>query len=504
MAQAPSPPDFKLSSELPERGALAVVDVRDGFVLVVAEIEGGTRVQGTVRDASGELVADAEVWVVRDRGRTAFAVATTARDGTFSADDLDAGTALFACSASHASSRSVEITSDNSQAIELVLGAQAAEVVGVIADAAGRPIAGARVRIGDPDEDDSRRVQVPSDAYGAFRVPAPALGRVAILVLAPGFQPWLGDVEVTESPRDPLRITLSSGAVIAGVVRGPDGEPREGLLVRAHAEGQPDTDVRSGSGGAFRLECLAPGALWLTVDETDDHRGANASAIGVLGVEQHIDLSLGRWGRLSGLVVDAAGQPLAKARVFAVPVDDPDARTIDDRTDDAGAFELRTHPDRRYRLEVAPERADQMDFTLHRARGSATLAFLLVEASGEPSVAGHRRVRCDWLGDLAADRADVEVRLPVNCVPSARLVMRLLDPDARPLAAALVVHVDGATRSVRPGEDGRIELGPLVPGEYRFEVRPDDDALAPFDLTVRALGVNERVDLGDVYAKRKG
>jgi len=66
------------------------------------------------------------------------------------------------------------------------------------------------------------------------------------------------------------------------------------------------------------------------------------------------------------------------------------------------------------------------------------------------------------------------------------------------------VHVDGGSRSVRPGEDGRVELGPLVPGEYRFEVRPDDEALEPFDLTLRALGVNERVDLGDVFTRRKG
>ncbi|MCC6785480.1 MAG: sigma-70 family RNA polymerase sigma factor [Planctomycetes bacterium] len=494
-------PDCKLSSALPERSALAVVDVKDVYVLVNAELDVGLAVNGRVEDANGAPVADAEVWVVRDGGRTAFAVASSAADGSFRTDELEPGSALFARASGYTSSRSVALAAENATALTLQLGERAAEISGTIVDVEGRPIAEARVRVGDPDEDDSRRVQAQSDADGGFRVPAPARGRVAVLVLASGYQPWLGEAEVRETASTPLVITLQRGAIVAGTVLGPDGQPREGVLVRARAEELPATDVRSGALGVFRLECVAPGPFLIEVDEEHDHRGARVPAVGVLGVEQSVEVRLGRFGRLSGRVLDASGQALVRARVLAIPIGDPKAGPIDARSGDDGGFELRTHPELRYRLEVAPEPSEDFAFTVMRI-GDDSFSLSLAPPSGEAAVAGRRRVRCDWLGELPADRENLELRLPFDCVPSAHLSARLLDPEAKVLAASVVIHVDGGSRSVRPDEDGRLAIGPLVPGEYRFEVRPDDAAFAPFDLPVTALAAGQQAALGDVYAKR--
>jgi hypothetical protein len=284
-------------------------------------------------------------------------------------------------------------------------------------------------------------------------------------------------------------------------VLGPDGQPREGVLVRARAEGLPATDVRSGALGVFRLECVAPGPFLIEVDEEQDHRGARVPAVGVLGVEQTVEVRLGRFGKLSGRVLDASGQALVRARVLAIPIGDSKAGPIDARSGDDGGFELRTHPDLRYRLEVAPEPSEDLAFALLKT-GDDSFSFSFAPQSGEAAVAGRRRVRCDWLGELPADRENLELRLPFDCVPTAHLSARLLDPEAKVLAASVVIHVDGGTRSVRAGEDGTLAIGPLVPGEYRFEVRPDDAAFAAFDLPVTALAAGQRAALGDVYAKR--
>ncbi|MFO1054904.1 MAG: sigma-70 family RNA polymerase sigma factor [Planctomycetota bacterium] len=500
LAEPQAPRDFKLSSRLPDRSPLVVVEVGDGYALAQVEVAGGIAVKGRVVDEQEQPIASAEVWVVRDQGRTAFAVATSKEDGSFALDDVDPGTTLFARKPDFVASGAVQ-AAENQDAV-LKLGPRAASIRGRVTDSAGRAVAEARVRLGDPEQDEARRVQVPTDHDGRFSSPAPSRGRVPVLVLAAGFQPWLGDVEVGATDAAPLDIVLQPGGVIRGVVKDPNGKPSEGVLVTAKAPGQPDTDVRSGPAGTYRLECVAPGTVTLSVEAEGDHRGAELQTTAIAGREVEADIDLRGYGHLKGRLTDASGSPLRRATVYALPAD-PQGKPAHDRTKGDGSFEIRTIPGARYTIEVVPERSGQQSFQLSSS-GNGTIAFMLVaDGDDERPAPGLRRIPCTWLGEIGADYDGLAIQLPLDLVPSARIKGRALNPDATPLPGSLRIHIDGGSRDVGLDDNGAFDVGPLVPGTFRFEIVPTGEEFAPFDLPITHLAPKQNVDLGAVYAKPK-
>src|SRR5262245_38185436 len=110
----------------------------------------------------------------------------------------------------------------------------APEISGVVVDASGRPVQGARgalVPMGLYDPSGSRFVGVGSEADGSFRFTGVAGGRYGVTATAPGLTAaWIADVE---AGRSGLRLALSGGGRrVSGRVVDRSGRARSGVEVR--------------------------------------------------------------------------------------------------------------------------------------------------------------------------------------------------------------------------------------------------------------------------------
>ncbi|MGE0142812.1 MAG: sigma-70 family RNA polymerase sigma factor [Planctomycetota bacterium] len=487
--------DLSLSGDLPDRPPFLVVDVLEGFTQVEVLVDTGVTLEGTVVDSAKSPTTAAEVWLVRDGGRTAFPIARTDDQGRFSLTDIEQGSGIFARMPGHSNSPTHVIGS--ADAVELVLGPRAALISGTVTDAKGQPVAGARVRIGDPDGDQGMRMQIDTDDHGSFQAPSPAVGDLPVLVIARGFQPWLGVVRVDAVSAAPLAIALTPGARLIGNLRGTDGESCPNRRVVARSPDCPELDVRTGDDGQFLFECLVPGEVTLSVEENDRYQSVTSSHFVTLTSEAQVDLRAVPWSRLAGRVTDASGAPIAGAKLVARPNSDR-AEPVATRTDDEGKFEMKTLPDVAYTLRVAPDAPNHRRATVRTGSGGSFVIHF-GEMNENEHAKGHRVIEIDWLGVLRGDRRELEIALPMHCVPSAHLRGRVLTADSHPLGGSLVIEVDGTERRVRLQEDGGFAIGPVVPGDYRFRIDPKDDGIATFDLPVTSLQAGQSIDLGSVF-----
>jgi protocatechuate 3,4-dioxygenase beta subunit len=123
-----------------------------------------------------------------------------------------------------------------------------------------------------------------------------------------------------------VRLVLSSGVTLAGLVHDRAGKPVRGVYVSIEptAEGLSDCDVRTGDDGRFSARGVVPGAyriqLWCFDSNTEHpetpfhvhtvHEGVQAD-----GHEVDLVVEDGVW--LAGIVVEADGTPIAGVNVGA-------------------------------------------------------------------------------------------------------------------------------------------------------------------------------------------
>lgn len=168
---------------------------------------------------------------------------------------------------------------------------------GQVVDAyTGEPVADARILSG-PQE-------IRTDAEGRFRVPREV---TQIQVQKDGYD----SQSVTLSGEGEIRITLRPN-VVHGVVRNvADGQPIAGAAVEARAaDGTPVVATTTGADGTFVLRDVPVGALLAVT--ADDYRDATLA----IGRQTAFEIAL-RYDVITGTITDAAGQPLAGARVVA-------------------------------------------------------------------------------------------------------------------------------------------------------------------------------------------
>jgi murein DD-endopeptidase MepM/ murein hydrolase activator NlpD len=283
-----------------------------------------------------------------------------------------------------------------------------------------------------------------TDARGAFVVNDLRPGAYTALALAPGLLPGQAvAARVIGGPAGaPLRLVLSVGQVIAGVVTGPDG-PIAGAQVVATAV--PDDDASgeaaevvhqlaaalTGPDGRYELRAVRG-----TVEVRVVARGFGVSqrvvALGAGATPRREDFSLVRAAaRLFAEVRDATGAPVAgvSARVVGGPTADRRAVTGLD-----GAFIIRDVVDGAYRLEL--------------------------RAPGLPTT----------MVELASERfATFTLR------SGGALALTVLDRHTgRPLAASVRASgPGGATRNAATDALGGLALPHLPAGTWRLELRAD-------------------------------
>lgn len=220
-------------------------------------------------------------------------------------------------------------------------------VEGTAEDAAShQPLRSARVELRLPD---GRALERLTDDRGRFVFRLTIWEGGAIAVDAPGYKPLLRPL-TSYVPR-PLTLPLSEGATVRGVVRGERGAVA-GAFVTLQQRARW-VAVRSDAAGRFVARGLDP-ALPIAVLAGD---GAGS----VAGVEATTSrfpaaITVGGPVRYAGTVVDAAGKPVANARVTLArdSAPSPDSFPPAARTSAGGAFEIHTSAGRHTLVVRAP------------------------------------------------------------------------------------------------------------------------------------------------------
>ncbi|MBX7185685.1 MAG: carboxypeptidase-like regulatory domain-containing protein [Vicinamibacteria bacterium] len=251
------------------------------------------KVTGRVVDPEGVPVARVQVSVQRGDDRRSFRNATSAADGRFTLELGEAGetTLTAAVESFERLTRKVQVDGD-ADIGDLAL-SRGLRLRGVVVDGKGSAIAGARV------ENQSTR-QFPmtfaeTDDKGAFEIRGVSPGRARLVASHRDYSPGQISVDAPEGAAgdpEPVRITLTRGGRIEGVVRQRDGSPvaqarvelwRFGSSQAPRPSNAPQDSTVTGPDGSFVFEKLYPGLA-----RTALMSGQNGQFTSVAGAEVQI------------------------------------------------------------------------------------------------------------------------------------------------------------------------------------------------------------------------
>lgn len=327
----------------------------------------------------------------------------------------------------------VRVRAGRDRALQEPLQLQAAGwLVGLVHDAAGRAIVGAKV---ETDGRGGRAVQ--TDEQGRFRMLL-AEGTWTVRAGAPGFVPARArQVPVAANTGGEVELQLESGAALEGLVLDADGRPLAQAFVFVYREGRRLGEVQTDAEGRFQRDGLEPGPVELFTRSDDRTRCARDAAQLRAGVNQLVTLRLAEAARVAGTVRDAAGQPLAEVQVQARSVAGDVRR--EGVTDAQGRFVVPDLYPGRYRV-----------FVPGRARGAPRAEAELEVVAGE--------LRCDLVARDGGLLAGVVV-----------------GPDGQPVRAAGVFAIQGGQQraETRTDEQGAFRLDGLPAGTYQVFSRRD-------------------------------
>ena len=324
---------------------------------------------------------------------------------------------------------------------------RSARVRGVVVDARGQPVAGAKVVLsstpGDaalqPDSDSAT-----SDAKGRFALEA-APGAISVRANAQGLSPSspfelalaAGDT------RSDLVLRVPDGGRIAGHVLDGEGNPADGWeVVLTDERGRSAGFERTNADGSFLSEPLSPGAYAVVLGRQEGRRSVGRSRVdAVVGENETVEVRLG--GRSEGATrlhgtIRCGGTPLAGLAVTVRSEESVWARATT-RTDDGG----------RYELELLP--------------GRHTLSIYRDADGGLGGIS---------LGVDVAVAGEPELRRDVD-LPSGSISGRVVDGDGRTLEhASLSAQAERGgksfTVSAEIAPDGTFSFDCLPPGRYRL------------------------------------
>lgn len=252
-----------------------------------------------------------------------------------------------------------------------VLLARGAAVAGKVVDDAGKPVAGARVAAALATEPfpviHPRRDGVLTSADGAFVLPALAAGTYR-LSASDGTH-----ADATSGPltvdgkhaRKGVELVMVAGGVVRGTVTDGAGQPVAAADVRVVAQGhvawRPRRQAFTDADGRFAITGLPRRGVEVVAWHPT---GASAIARADLAATPAHDVALvlDVTGAITGTIVDAAGEPVGDAQVFADPVDSGgtadraiwQVRGYQEAVSDAGgAFRFAGLPAGSYRVRAA-------------------------------------------------------------------------------------------------------------------------------------------------------
>ena len=390
-------------------------------------------------------------------------------------------------------------------------------VSGTVAGPDGAPVEGATLAIVDGETDPLRAAADPAaggplrrdldlPADGRFRVDRVPAGTVTLLARAPGRLPAASTrirVEVGKAAKE-VALVLKPGATVAGRLRDAAGEPVVDALLVALV---PPTDresgrARTGPGGLFRLEGLAPGEVRLRIllPEETFPDPLRAPFVAVAPSEGN-EIRLPATAALEGVVVDPGGGPVvaqvAVLRLEAGPAGGPlleIAREVDRvRAAEDGAFATRPLPEGRWRLRA--EAPDGRVAAADVAVGDDDARPIVLRLAAGTTVKG-----TVVTGDAVRDPRQVSLRLLLGGRAESAVPPSAVEPGGGfsihgvpPGEHDLVVSVPGLAPLVLrailvPPEGGVVDLGPILLGRgASLRLRVLGETRAPVDAAAAAV-----------------
>jgi RNA polymerase sigma factor (sigma-70 family) len=403
-------------------------------------IRDGLRVNGIVVDERGAPVAGALIDCTPAAAMVdATSVAAADARGEFSLRGCKENCLIGARAPGRASSLLQLLMSrrDATERVRIELLQPGGQVEGVVVDRDGRPVANAWVCVGGGAfrEIDGGGARLPAvvrgDATGRFTAIGLVPGVQPVRVRAAGAAPWRGICDVIAGVTTSLRIALQPEVVCTGIVRGNDGTPVAGARVESGADRDFDaTTVRSAADGSYRLAGLMPGESIVTARGERGGR-ARLAVRAAAGEVVRCDLQLEFGVDVRGRVLDENGTPLRASLLFLADAS-PGAPAWGGRTSssDDGRFDLGDVPSGRR---------------------------LTAQVTGE-------FVALTQLRDLDPAAGELVLRVSRAPPPSAHLTGRVVAPDGRPVANAMVLFIADEGSFAVTDARGAFDLAGVRPG----------------------------------------
>lgn len=351
-------------------------------------------------------------------------------------------------------------------------------VRGVVRDERGRPVSGQKLSIvfawahhGEGYQESS------TDAEGRFQF-APSRGTVRLEVTRPRFERVSRSIAVDELRGNELELVLRAAVQVSGRVAGasitggslralplpPAGVDLADWLYRT----APVDYTELGADGTFRFNALGAGEFLLDVQPI----GALAFTARVRAPDAEVLLTAGQGGRITGVVKDAAGKPVAGAQLWAREAKARGSGFTALVTADAqGRFEIAGAPDGELELDASP-----------------------APPNGTVSLGGNN-CRGTNVTITGASHATVELTLGGGGVIRGAVV----DEAGRPVSGATVIASTGRIlcdgRAAVSGADGSFELTNVNPGAHRVTATMGKQAAFRMSDDVTASAGDSRVRL---------
>jgi protocatechuate 3,4-dioxygenase beta subunit len=230
----------------------------------------------------------------------------------------------------------------------------AEKISGRVADEAGKPVSGAKVRVRSGslfEEDDVvSYAEATTGADGAFSI-ANAPGRSGSLsVRAPGYAP---SSQFSMQRTGVEKITLKSGGIVSGTVLDPAGKPAEGVIVLSGS-----LAAKTDASGTYRLVGVPVGTRTLEALGKGDLVARNDAVRVKTGETAEISLRLARSACVTGSVIDEkTRRPLPGVRVSAsaggFSFRGGERVSRKSRTDAKGKFRIAGLAARRYSIQAS-------------------------------------------------------------------------------------------------------------------------------------------------------
>ncbi|MBZ0232391.1 MAG: carboxypeptidase-like regulatory domain-containing protein, partial [Deltaproteobacteria bacterium] len=325
--------------------ALQVVVRADGYGAAVIEATPSGRVRrdivltpeavvaGRVVDEHGAPVALAKVWLEPDLGRrrppeqSATLFAVTGDDGRFRIEGVRAGQHRVGAAARGQTAQRHTVALAAGERDELVLTLAATGQLRGRVVRNGQPVIGATVRPRYGVSDSA--VSQPDGSFVLDRVPPGEIELTAYPYVVKSPE----TVAVTGGAATDVTLQVAHMASLRGTIR------RHGTPVpyaRVTVRGPSQLAARADAEGRYQLEGLYPGTHVYVADDVRMRAFGDGEVEIAEGEDRVLDLELTSGARVAGMVVDAAGQPVASAFVRLRAASGDEGRCV---TDDRGAFD---------------------------------------------------------------------------------------------------------------------------------------------------------------------